>query len=140
MRADTLCGVVPWRQIAGAGAGVVGCDKIVLTFYCMPSAEWLTEFVSPGSEAMEKSYRVHRGGCRLAMRELSASLACRITRAACSASGRWGQLLGHHVLFSLVFYPVIFLFTLLLEMISLLPRILALEFYSSCSGNKDLKA
>lgn len=42
----------------------------------MPSAEWLTGLVSPGSEAMEKSWGAeHRGGCRLAVRELSASLA-----------------------------------------------------------------
>lgn len=72
----------------------LGGNKTVFTSYCMPSAEWLTEFVSPGSEAMEKGWDAeHRAGCRLVMRELSVSLACRITGAACSTAGSWEQLL-----------------------------------------------
>jgi len=101
-------------------------DKIVFTFYCMPCAEWLTEFVSPGSGAMEKSEGAeHRGGCRLAARELSASLPGAAfaespeQRVQPQAAG--SRCLGCQVLLNLMFYPITFPFTLLQEITSLLP-------------------
>lgn len=64
--------------------------KIVFTVYCVPAAEWLSEFVSHGSEATGRIWGAEpRAGCGLVIREL-----CRIAGAACSATGRWGQMLG----------------------------------------------
>lgn len=50
--------------------------RIAFAFYCVPSTEQLTDFLSSGSEVMEKSWGAEcTGGCRLAIQELSAPLA-----------------------------------------------------------------
>lgn len=45
----------------GCWGGREGGNKIVFTFYCVPAAAWLTEFVSPGSEAPKPSWMPSMG-------------------------------------------------------------------------------
>lgn len=120
-----LCCVVSWGQNA-CGRGGSG-EQNSFTFYCMPSAEWLTEFASPGSETMEKSWGAeHRGGCGLAIRELYIASRCWLAESLeqhVQPQAGGGSCLGHRVLLNLMFYPIMFPFTLLQGMISLLPRI-----------------
>lgn len=96
-----LCSPTPHHRAGMLWGEGKGGNKIVFTFYCVSPGAWLTAFVSPGSEALEQNWVQSLGEV---------------------ADWRLGGLCRHRVLINL-FYPGMFPFTLLQEMISLLPRI-----------------